>query len=131
MDKYPYLSAKEADLLETSYKVEDTTWTWDGLKFLNENTEGEDPHPYVAQCKYLGDTLICMADTYENGGWDALFIQKANADQIQKTLKKLNAAMEIVQKVKYIASVNIDGGEISPFHIADLCRLVDNKDLEG
>ena len=45
------------------------------MKFTSSEEEGE-KYPYVPQCSYLGNTLICMADTYENGGWDALFIQK-------------------------------------------------------
>lgn len=42
---------------------------WDDIKI-------EDDYVYIPQCSYFGGTLINMGDTYENGGFDGLFIQE-------------------------------------------------------
>lgn len=57
--------------IEIASKATDGPWTW------TDQQEEENELPYVPQCSYLGDTLICLADTYENSREDCAFVSHA------------------------------------------------------
>lgn len=57
--------------IEIASKATDGPWTW------TDQQEEENELPYVPQCSYLGDTLICLADTYENSREDCAFLSHA------------------------------------------------------
>lgn len=54
---------------ETSFAT-DGEFKWSSMHIDN------DLHIFVPQCSTLGETLICMNDTYEQHGVDALLIQE-------------------------------------------------------
>ncbi len=61
------LSAEEvAELKRLMEAATPGPWEWSGAK-----SDG-----YVPQCSYLGDTMICLADTYEGSRDDCALVQK-------------------------------------------------------
>lgn len=57
--------------IEIASKATKGPWTW------TDQQDEENELPYVPQCSYLGDTLICLADTYENSREDCAFLAHA------------------------------------------------------
>lgn len=57
--------------IEIAEKATEGPWQWTD----QQNEENE--LPYIPQCSYLGDTLICLADTYENSREDCAFLAHA------------------------------------------------------
>lgn len=57
--------------IEIANKATEGPWTW------TDQQDEENELPYVPQCSYLGDTLICLADTYENSREDCAFLAYA------------------------------------------------------
>ena len=57
--------------IEIASKATEGPWTW------TDQQDEENELPYVPQCSYLGDTLICLADTYENSREDCAFLAHA------------------------------------------------------
>jgi hypothetical protein len=49
---------------------------WSDLRIEPDLERESGLYVYVPQCSYLGNTLICLADTYEKSGVDCLFIQE-------------------------------------------------------
>lgn len=63
--------------LDTLYKRTNFTKkspTWDRIK--ESNYPDSEPSIFIPQCSYLGNTMIMMADSCENGGEDGYFVQE-------------------------------------------------------
>lgn len=73
--------------IEIASKATEGPWTW------TDQWSEENELPYVPQCSYLGDTLICLADTYENSREDCAFLAHART-MTPLACKALLAAIE-------------------------------------
>jgi hypothetical protein len=59
------------DIIELSDKATPAPWKW------TDESKDDDALPYVAQCAYLGDTLITLCDTYENSREDCALASRS------------------------------------------------------
>lgn len=71
-------SQQELDRLyqETTFAKEVKPFAWDRLQATKSKEYPLGRFIHVPQGSCFGDTLISLADTYENGGEDCLFIQE-------------------------------------------------------
>lgn len=69
--------------------LEDKDWEWDGRE------EEDDGFIYHPQGSYLGQTLICLGDTYEDDHLDLDFIARAPRDMeyLLSELKRVRARL--------------------------------------
>ncbi len=68
----PELVEAAKALLEASKVASETEWDWSGRK-----VDSQDGYVYIPQGSHLGNTLICLGDTYENSAKDCDFISQA------------------------------------------------------
>lgn len=63
---------------QTNFAEEVDHPKWGTIKISQDKDEDgmEYLYVHVPECTYFGETLICTAGVYENGGYDCLFIQE-------------------------------------------------------
>lgn len=78
--------------------------TWDGL-----TVDEEDGYIHVHECSYLGATLVCLNDTYENHGNDCMFLQHAHGDvtALLAEVERLRTELAVLRPLKPIAEAAI------------------------
>jgi hypothetical protein len=82
-------ASEQAVTTDAAARVQPATalpWEWD------REQRDDDPHPYVPQCSYLGDTMIALADTYEGSRQDCAYVKHA-----------VNAYPRLVAALRYYA----------------------------
>lgn len=84
-------------------------WSADecGIKYI-----GADKYAYVPQCAHLGETLICLDDTYENSTEDWQFLAHARTDipALIAYIKELEAKLQIETKAPiFVFGSNLAG----------------------
>lgn len=67
---------EELDQLHQETTIKDAGPCWSGIKTQNDREYPLGVRVHVPEGSYFGGTMICLADTYENGGNDCLFIQE-------------------------------------------------------
>ncbi len=84
------------DIIELSDKATPAPWEW------TDESKDDDALPYVAQCAYLGDTLITLCDTYENSREDCALASRSR-NLTPKMVRALLTTIDAIETALHYA----------------------------
>lgn len=77
-------------IIELDAVATDGPWEWGDTQ-----DDDDESYPYIPECSYLGDTLVCMAGSYENSREDGALLA-ASRTIAPAAARALLAAIEVL-----------------------------------